>query len=87
MIVQECSYNPEKDLKPVEEFGFINLKEAFVNRTVPSNLPDSETDYNGISDPASIVGKPTDVFDALRMQSELMSRDKAVSGSGEKNSE
>lgn len=75
MVVTECYYDPAVDLKPVEPFGFIDLKSAFVNKTVPSNLPDSEVDYNGIEDPASIVGRPSDVFDALRMQSELASRD------------
>lgn len=66
MVVIECKYNVQRDIKPVESFGFVDLKSAFVNNTVPSRLPESETDYNGIEDPSTIVGKPGDVFDALR---------------------
>lgn len=68
MIVTECKYNPIEDLKPVDAFGFLDLASAYVNKTVPSDTVTQDSDYNGIDDPASILGKPRDVFDALRMQ-------------------
>ena len=74
MIVLECKYNPERDLKAVEPFGFVDLKESFINNCVPSQAPDAESDYNGIQDPSSILGKPSDVFDALRMAQDIEKR-------------
>lgn len=74
MVVTECLYNEERDLKPVEPFGFVDLKESFVNNCVPSNTPESESDYNGIQDPGSILGTPSDVFDALRMAQDIEKR-------------
>lgn len=71
MVVTECLYNEERDLKPVEPFGFVDLKESFINNCVPSNTPESESDYNGIQDPASILGRPSDVFDALRLAQDI----------------
>lgn len=68
MWFTNLAYNPRTDLKPVEPFGFIDLKDALANSAVPSQLPDSDTDYNGIENPESILGKPTDVFDAMSME-------------------
>ena len=65
MIVTECKYDPIRDLKPVDENGWLDLASAYVNKTVPSDLVTQETDYNDIDDPDSIAGKPSDVFDAL----------------------
>lgn len=67
MVVTECNFDPVKDLKAVEQFGFVDLKEAWVNRCVPSQVGESDADYNGIDNPASILGMPSDVFDALDM--------------------
>lgn len=74
MVVTQCLYNQELDLKPVEPFGFVDLKDAFINNCVPSNTPDSDSDYNGIQDPCSILGTPSDVFDALRMAQDIDKR-------------
>ena len=71
MLVEKCKFNPERDLKEVEPFGFVDLKNAFVERCVPSQVGESESDYNGIDNPESILGKPSDVFDALRAAVEL----------------
>ena len=68
MWFEDIAFNPVRDLKPVEPFGFIDLKDALANNAVPSQLPDSDTDYNGIDNPESIMGKPRDVFDAMAMQ-------------------
>ena len=78
MVVTECKFDVERDMQAVEPFGFVDLKDALVNNCVPSQLPDSDSDYNGIEDPDSIVGMPSDVFDALRMQSDLDARASAA---------
>lgn len=68
MVYKDFSFNPLRDKTPVSGTGFIDLKSAMVNNVIPSNIAESETDYNGIQDPASIMGKPRDVFEALDMQ-------------------
>ena len=71
MIVIDCHYDPVRDIAPVDEFGFIDLKSALHNSVVPSQMPESETDYNGIDDPQQILGKPRDVFEAIDTQKAL----------------
>lgn len=66
-------YNPIKDMSPVSQTGFIDLCDAMVSGVVPSQLPDSDEVYNGIEEPESILGKPSDVFEALRMESYIKS--------------
>lgn len=68
MLFTELAFDPVFDLKAVEPFGFIDLKEALANSAVPSQLPDSDAEYNGIENPESILGKPRDVFDAMAME-------------------
>lgn len=74
MVVESCNFDAARDLKPVEPFGFVDLRDSYINNCVPSNSPDVESDYNGIQDPASILGTPSDVFDALRMAQDIEKR-------------
>lgn len=73
MRVEECLFDPVRDLKPVEQFGFIDLKTALDSSIVPSQMPESETDYNGIEDPNQVLGKPSDIFEAIDTQKALES--------------
>lgn len=68
MIVKDCVYNEMTDLHDVDQFGFVDLVECLENGQVPSTISDSEPQYNDIDDPGSILGKPSDVFEAYRMQ-------------------
>ena len=68
MIVKDCPFDPVRDIAPVEQFGFIELKDALANSIVPSQMPDSETDYNGIDEPDKVLGKPRDIFEAMDAQ-------------------
>lgn len=83
MIVKDIKYDPIRDLQPVDQVGFIDLKNALAHSAVPSQLPDSEVEYNGIDEPAAIGGKPTDIFEALDMVGDI---DAAASAEGEKDS-
>ena len=71
MIIEECYFDPVRDIAPVDQFGFIDLKSALANGVVPSVMPDSDVDYNGVDDPDSIIGTPRDVFEAIDMQNAL----------------
>lgn len=68
MIVKDCPFDPVRDIAPVEQFGFIELKDALANSIVPSQMSESETDYNGIDEPDKILGKPRDIFEAMDVQ-------------------
>lgn len=72
MIVEKCFFDPIKDIAPVEQFGFVDLKNALANSVVPSVMADAESDYNGIENPDSVLGKPSDVFEAMDMQAALL---------------
>lgn len=69
MVYVDFPFNPQRDKTPVSQTGFIDLKSAMVNNVIPSQIAESEDSYNGIDDPASILGKPRDVFEAMDMQS------------------
>lgn len=71
MIVSCVNYNSIKDIQPVEPFGFISLVDAFNNSCIPAGIEDSSDSYNDIEDPSTIVGKPSDVFEAMRMADAL----------------
>lgn len=68
MIVDNCVYSEISDNSPVEQYGFVDLCEVISNGAVPTFVSDTDVDYNDIEDPASILGKPHDVFEAYRMQ-------------------
>lgn len=86
MFCENCSYDPVRDISPVEQFGFIDLKSALESSIVPSQLPESEADYNGIDEPAQILGKPHDIFEAIDTQKalEAAAAAEASGSSGEK---
>ena len=66
-------YDPAKDIAPVDQFGFVDLRSAFLNHTIPGDLSVNSEDYNGVDDPSSLMGKSSDVFDALRKASYVKS--------------
>lgn len=68
MIVVDCNFDPVVDITPVDQYGYVDMKSALANSVVPSVMPGAEVDYNGIDDPASIIGKPSDIFEAIDMQ-------------------
>lgn len=85
MIVESCLFDPVRDLAPVDQFGFIELKSALAESVVPSQLPDSDSDYNGIEEPDEVLGKPRDIFEAIDAQK--VAEQIASSGSEEKSDE
>lgn len=65
---QTCKFNPVCDVREVQTFGFLELSDVMRTGIVPSNLPASQLQFNGIEDPMSILGSPCDTFDAMRMR-------------------
>lgn len=64
-------FDKNKDYREVENFGYVDLVKCLQTGAVPSDVTGSMSSYNGIDDPSSIIGSPTDVFDAMRMSSTL----------------
>lgn len=71
-------YNPDRDLYEVAQFGFVNLKEAYLTHTIPSSIDGVDVNYNDIGSPDKILGKPKDVFEAYRMKDAIAARDAAI---------
>lgn len=68
MIQHDLPFDPVRDLAPVDQFGFIELKDALAESVVPSQMPESDSDYNGIDEPDKVIGKPRDIFEAVDAQ-------------------
>lgn len=71
MWFTELAFDPVRDISPVDQFGFVDLKSALANSAVPSVMPGADLDYNGVDDPSAIIGKPRDVFEVIDMQRDL----------------
>lgn len=80
MVYEDFSFDPVRDLAPVDQYGFIDLKVALDSSCVPSQLPDSELDYNGMEEPEMVLGKPRDIFEAIDSQKALEAAAAASSG-------
>lgn len=61
-----CKYNPSRDLKKVDQTGYVDLTAANAESTIPTGIPLSEARYNGIEDPNSIGFRPGDQFEAVQ---------------------
>lgn len=68
---EDMFFNPIRDLKAVEPFGFVDLKSALVNGVIEAKIAETNEDYNGIESPNIIIGKPRDIFDALQTKINL----------------
>ncbi len=68
-----CNFNPIKDIREVNDIGYIDLATVLKSGIVPSNLDESQIQYNGIEEPSSIIGSPSDVFEAYRMTNDIIS--------------
>lgn len=64
-------FDKNKDYREVEDFGYVDLIKCLQTGAVPADVTGSMSSYNGIDDPSSIIGSPTDVFEAMRMSTTL----------------
>lgn len=69
--VRRFGFDPKKDLHEVDQFGFVNIRDAFVNGTIEGSLSFEAEKYNGVSDASVMLHRPLDQFEALR-QSEYV---------------
>lgn len=71
MIQGKFSRNPRRTKKSVDQFGFVDVVKVMDTNSLPAVTAEGADVYNGIEDPASILGKPSDVFEAMSMQSAI----------------
>lgn len=65
------SWNPRRNKKAVDQFGFVDVVKIINTNSLPATEADGADVYNGIDDPGSILGKPSDVFEAMSMQAAI----------------
>lgn len=73
MLEESLIYNPELDKAPVDQFGFVNLREAYETGCMPADIGGAEPEYNGVEDPGSLLPHATDQFDAIRKAKSVVS--------------
>lgn len=65
-------YDSKRDLQEVDQFGFVDLVKSVSEGFVPSDIGVSAESFDGNDiDPESLIGKPSDVFEAMRIQDDL----------------
>ena len=70
---ESFAFNPAEDIAEVEQTGYIDLVDAFENHAIPADLSADDVSFNGIEEPDSILGRPRDRFDSMRMKSAILS--------------
>lgn len=63
---RSMSFNPDKDMQEVEQFGFVNLAECFEKGIVPGGIDLTDESFNGVQNPGTLISRSMDVFDGLR---------------------
>lgn len=59
-------YNKKVDRSEVDQFGFVNLNEAFEKGIVPANAGMIDESFNGVAAPGILLPRSQDVFECLR---------------------
>lgn len=66
--VATCHYDSSVDVREVDQFGFVDLRESFVNGSIPSDLSAQEGRFNNVDDPSMVRPRPADVFEGINAQ-------------------
>lgn len=61
----DLDYNPLADVCEVDQFGFVDLAEAFLSGTIASNLTIEDLTFTEIDDPKAVSGKPRNAFEFI----------------------
>lgn len=65
-VMDKFGYNPSVDRQDVDQFGFVNLNEAFENGIIPANAGMTDESFNGVAAPGILLPRSQDVFESLR---------------------
>ena len=67
-------FDESKDIEEVDQFGYIDLCQAYATGSVSGDMYPDQLRMNDIEDPMSILGRPVDEFDAVRMNKIIRER-------------
>lgn len=74
-------FDPAVDIQEVEQFGFVDLCEAYVRGSIPGDLSSNDESFSGAAEAGALMHSAQDVFEAMRnadyVQSALASKDVA----------
>lgn len=62
----DCPFLPLTDIHPVDQFGFLNVREVYESGTIDGNVTIRDESFNGVVDPDALLNRPLDQFEALR---------------------
>lgn len=69
---QVCKFDEKTDLQQVDQFGFVDLVKSSAEGFVPADIGTTADNFDGEEvDPESLLGRPSDRFEAMRMQEAL----------------
>lgn len=68
MYQENLHYDSVRDVMPVQPYGFIDLRKALETKHIPADASAVPASFNGIDEPAAVLGRPADAFDSLAMQ-------------------
>lgn len=71
-MIENPLFNPDIDEADVDQFGFIDMREAIANNVIVGNADINQQSFNNIEDPSTIIGKPRDVFDAMAVEKQAV---------------
>lgn len=80
-VREVCGYDPVRDISPVSPDDSLDLHEAFISGFVPNEAAISDSDYQNVDDPKSIIGRPANEFEAIHMVQTLKSYHDEAAGS------
>lgn len=73
-MFSECFFDKDHDLGEASQSGFVVLDDLLAHGIVPNTLNVAPESFNDIDDPKSILGRPSDQFEAMTMAKELTAR-------------
>lgn len=79
MIALIREFDKVKDMSEVDQFGYVNLPQAYVSGSIDGHINPDISAMNHIEDPGSIIGRPSDEFDAIALQQVIRERGKKSS--------
>lgn len=66
IIPCEGYYDPKRDRRAVDQFGFIDLRKTFESGSIPGNASFLDERCNGVVDPDDMLPRPKDNFERMR---------------------
>lgn len=70
----EIHFDRSRDLSEPSQTGFVDLSLLLSQGVIPPGLNVTESGFNNIEDPDSIIGRPEDPFHAMQMAHDITER-------------